>query len=137
MTKSMTIPARRGSKEYEDLRHRAAYVYATGWLPTHLRDHMHALLAKVTRYSHTPSAIDGSGGSLTVTKGRARALRLEEHPMVAKVRTYVDEGYTIQPRREPKARRPFGKVFLYRQSEDGDVIKRVTVQSDGSVLDHW
>lgn len=125
----------RTSKEFEDLRHRAAYVYATGWLPTHLRDHMRALLAKVTRYSRTPSALDRNSGSVQITKTRAKQLGLDEHPMVAKTREYVENGYRIQARRGPKARRPYGKVFMIREGDNG--MEHVTIQSDGSVLDHW
>lgn len=135
MLKRNTIPVSRNSKDFHELRDRAAFVYATGWLPTHLRDHMHALLAKVTRYSHKPSALDGRGGSVIVTHGKARALKLDNHPMVERVRDYVGEGYNIQARREPRARRPYGKVFLYRR-DDGNV-EHVTVQRDGSVLNHW
>lgn len=132
----MTTDFEKGSKDFEELRHRAAYVHTTGWLPTHLRDHMRALLAKVTRYSKTPSALDGGSGSVLIPKTRAKQLGLDEHPMVAKAREYVADGWHIQARRGPKARRPYGKVFLVRTTPDGKT-EYATVQSDGSVLDHW
>jgi hypothetical protein len=136
MTEAATIPVERDTKDFADLRDRAAYVHATGTMPTHLRTHMTNLLAKITRFTQAPAAMDGAGGSLEVAKHNAVLLDLDDHPMVQKVRDFVKEGYRISVSRELKARRPFGKVFLYRQGANGQV-DHLTVQQDGSVLDRW
>jgi hypothetical protein len=123
------------SKEYQDFRDRAAYVYATGTFPTHLRRFFTALLAKATRYQRHPVSLDSQFGSMKITPQVARALKLEEHPMIRKAREYVNQGYRIRVARELTARRPYSKLFLYARARTG--TKQVTVQADGSVKEGW
>jgi hypothetical protein len=120
------------SKDYKDLRDRAAYVYITGSFPTHLRTLMTSLLRAVTKYSRTPVSLDGSRGSIKLDNEMVDALGLDEHPMIRKVKHYIDQGYRLQP--SPfslKDRRPFSRVYL---TKDND---KVIVQADGSVRDGW
>jgi hypothetical protein len=135
MEEAATIPVEPNTKDYDDLRDRAAYVYATGTLPTHLRTYMTSLLSKITRYNRSPVAMDGAGGHLEVARRNAALLDLDDHPMVRRVRDYVKEGYRIQVSRDLKARRPYGKVFMFREGPKG--FDQITVQNDGSVLNRW
>lgn len=126
----------KNSKEFDDLRDRAAYVYATGSYPTHLRAYMTSLLSKITRYSRNPVSLDRRLGSMAVDETRAQQLGLDEHPMVVKVRGFIKQGYRIQLSRDDEtSRRPYTKVFLWRRARHG--LERITVQSDGSVKDGW
>jgi hypothetical protein len=126
----------KNTKDYEDLRDRAAYVYVTGSYPTHLRTYMVSLLRKITRYSRSPVSLDRRLGSLAVDDTRAKQLGLDEHPMVTKVREFVKDGYRIQlSRDDASSRRPYTKVFLWKRTGGG--MQQITVQSDGSVKDGW
>lgn len=124
------------SKEYQDLRDRAAYVYVTGSFPTHLRTLMTGLLRKITRYSRQPVSLDGRAGSTQVEQENVERLGLAMHPMVRKTKEFLAMGYAIQTQRGPNERRPYSKVFLYRRLRAGG-LERVTVQADGSVKAGW
>lgn len=124
-----TMPVLPGSKDFYDLRDRAAYVHVTGAMPTHLRSYMTDLLNKISRFA------GGGGNSFEIAQQNAALLGLEDHPMVRQVREFVNDGYQVMVSRDLKARRPFGKVFLWKQ--DGAAVKQVTVQQDGSVLFNW
>lgn len=124
------------SKEFVDLRDRAAYVLTTGTFPTHLRTLMTGLLRKITTYSRHPVSLDGRMGSLRVVQENIERLGLNDHPMVRKAGDYVKQGYLIQMPRDPKARRPYSKVLLYKNL-GGTVFDRLTVQDDGSVKEGW
>lgn len=124
------------TKEYTDLRDRAAYVYATGTFPTHLRTYFTSLLRAVTRYSRKPVSLDGRTGSMQVLPENIQALNLDQHPMVKKVRDYISKGYHIQVAQDVRARRPYSKVFLFKK-EPGGHTDLVTVQVDGSIKDGW
>jgi hypothetical protein len=121
------------SKDYADLRDRAAYVYVTGSMPSHLRSLMTSLLARLATYSRTPVSFDRRVGSLALSQEMIERLDLESHPMVAKLRPFIDGGYRIQLERDMKARRPYTKVFLFNPGT-GD---RITVQIDGSLKEGW
>lgn len=123
------------SKDYHDLCDRAAYVLITGTFPTHLRPHMTGLLRKMSHYSLTPAAMDGRGGSMGLDPAFVARLGLKQHPMVAKVQEFIRDGYLIQASRDVKARRPFSRVFLYRDDEGGPT--KVTVHLNGATLDGW
>jgi hypothetical protein len=120
------------SKDFKDLRDRAAYVYATGSFPTHLRTLMTSLLQKLSRYSRTPVSLDGNLGSMKLNEESIALLELENHPLVRKVKDYVSRGYRIEVAREMKARRPYSKILMVNGSGD-----RLTVQVDGSVKEGW
>jgi hypothetical protein len=124
-----TLPVTPGTKEFHDLRDRAAYVHVTGAMPTHLRSYMTDLLNKISRFTA------GGSNSLEIARQNAVLLGLEDHPMVSKVREFLADGYQVMVSRELKSRRPFGKVFLWKQT-DGQ-LSRITVQQDGSVLSQW
>lgn len=121
------------SKDFQDLRDRAAYVYVTGSLPTHLRTLMNSLLRKVTNYSRQPVSLDGRLGSLQLDPGTIEALSLNTHPLIKKVNEYLRQGYRISVVREHQTRRPYSKVLLI----NGRTGDRLTVQADGSVKDSW
>jgi len=130
-TPAPAIPADHTSKEFKDIQDRAAYVYATGTYPTHLRSAMMALLSKIARVGHEPASLDGRGGVIHVDQEMVRRLDLDNHPMVTKAREFVKAGWKIQVARDIKARRPYGKVFLYRDNQ------QMTVQADGSIKEGW
>jgi hypothetical protein len=124
-----TMPVAPGSKDFYDLRDRAAYVHVTGAMPTHLRSYMVELLNKISRFT-------GAGSnSIEIARQNAVMLNLDDHPMVKQVREFLNDGYQIMVSRDLKTRRPYGKVFLWKQ--DGDQFQRITVQQDGSVLNAW
>ena len=123
-------------KDEEDLRDRAAFVHVTGAFPSHLRAYMNSLLRAVTRYGQGRAGLDGRTSSgFTVAADRISELGLEDHPMVRKARQYVREGYMIELLADPKARRPYSRVYLFK-NESG-VQKRLTVNLDGSVKEGW
>jgi len=121
------------SKDYQDLRDRAAYVYVTGSLPSHLRTLMTSLLCRLTKYSRTPVSLDRRVGSMALSHEMIERLNLDQHPLVVKLRPFIEQGYRIQTDRDTKARRPYSKVFLYKPGS-GD---KVTVQIDGSLKEGW
>ncbi|MCO6416082.1 hypothetical protein JYK14_07845 [Siccirubricoccus sp. KC 17139] len=123
-------------KEFHDLRDRAAYVAVTGAFPTHLRPHSVRLLRQAVEYSRTPTAIDGDSGALTVRPDVRRRLRLDEHPMVVAAKRFVAEGYRIAVAREPTARRPFGRAWLYLPLDETRAV-RVTVHANGAAAEGW
>lgn len=126
----------KNTKDFEDLRDRAAYVYVTGSYPTHLRTYMTAMLRKITRYSRTPVSLDRRLGSMQIAQENVVRLGLEDHPMVRKVREYLDKGYRIQLSRDDiTTRRPYTKVFMFKRTGLG--FDRLTVQCDGSIKDEW
>lgn len=124
------LPVEPGTKDFYDLRDRAAYVHITGAMPTHLRSYMTSLLSKIAGFT-------GQSGrnSLEVARQNAAILGLDSHPMVKRTREYVKDGYNIAVARDIKARRPYGKVFLWKQ--EGHEIRKVTIQHDGGVLLSW
>lgn len=125
----------RDSKDFQDLRDRAAYVYCTGTFPTHLRTFMMSLLRIATHYQLKPVALDGRSGSMELTPEVRAALDLEDHPMVSRVRDFVEDGYKIFFQRDLSERRPYSKVLLYKKERSG--IHKIVVQADGSILDGW
>lgn len=127
------IMADPNGRDYHDLRDRAAYVYATGSIPTHLRTLMNSLLRKLTIYSRQPASLDGRLGSLRLDEHTVVALGLDNHPMIRKVRQYLDEGYRVSVARDHRSRRPYSKVLLVNPATG----TRITVQADGSIKDGW
>lgn len=122
-------------KEVEDFKDRAAYVYITGSFPTHLRRYFVGLLRKATNFASAPSSLDRQSGSVMLKPEVIQEADLQNHPMVKKVREYVREGYRIQKSRGVAERRPYSRVFIYKNSNMGAV--RLTVKSDGSVREGW
>ena len=126
-------------KARQDIRDRAAYVYVTGQFPTHLRKNYTGVLRAVTSYFRKPVSLDGRTGSVLLNKGVVTDLQLDEHPMVQTVREKIGEGFVIQPSRGisgSKARRVFGKIYLYRRN-DNTTVDMITVHSDGAVKSNW
>jgi hypothetical protein len=76
MSTSETMPVAPGSKDFNDLRDRAAYVHVTGAMPTHLRTYMTELLNKISRFT------GAKGNSIEIARQNATMLGLENHPMV-------------------------------------------------------
>ena len=127
-----------GTKEFNDFRDRAAYVYITGAFPTHLRPFFTALLRQATTCSREPTGLDGRIGTMKIDPATVGRLDLESHPMVRKVREYLRQGYRVQllRRNDITARRPFTKIYLFRE-DHGILMEQVTVQIDGSIKDNW
>ena len=126
----------RTSKEYIDLRDRAAYAYATGAFPSHLRKTFTGMLRMIMTYSREPESLDGSSGSMKIDPEVVEALELNNHPMIRKTREFIERGYKIQVARGLTARRPYTKLFLFSEADDRPQDK-VTIQVDGSVKEGW
>lgn len=122
------------SKAYKDLRDRAAYMYVTGTYPSHLRRFFTRMLGMIASMHRQGVSMDGRSGTMKVREDIVSRLQLAEHPMVAKVRTLVDQGWRIQISRGQNERKPYTKVFLFRGRGQAE---KCTVQIDGSTKDHW
>lgn len=125
------ILAQPKSKEFKDLRDRAAYMFITGTHPSHLRVFFTQALSLVSKMHNAPQSMDGLSGALKLNDDIVERLDLRAHPMVLKVREYVSNGWRIKTSRGPNARKPYTKVFLFKGQQ------QITVQIDGSILDHW
>lgn len=119
------------TKEFKDLRDRAAYMYITGTHPSHLRTFFTRALSLISKMHNTPVSLDKRSGNLKLDERIATKLNLGAHPMVQKTEEYIANGYRIRTSRGPNARKPYTKIFLYKGDDE------ITVQIDGSVLDHW
>lgn len=119
------------TKEFKDLRDRSAYMYITGTHPSHLRTFFTRALSLVSRMHNRPVSLDGRSGNLKLDERVVQKLDLDNHPMVQKVREYIAEGYRITVSRGANNRKPYTKIFMSKGNDE------ITVQIDGSVLDHW
>jgi len=124
-------------KAYTDFRDRAAYVYVTGSFPTHLRSFFTSLLRKATRHASKPVALDQRSGSIQITPQVVKQLQLDNHPMVEQVRNYLKHGFKIQASRGVTERRPYSRVFMFREAPMGRGVAKITVQIDGSMKEGW
>lgn len=124
-----------GSKTREDVRDRAAYIFVTGQFPSHLRTNYMGILRAISATFNRPVALDGRSGSIKLTSAVVNDLDLENHPMVIAVRDKLAEGFLIQPSRGLHARRPFGKVFMYRPTGSGNDL--IVVNSEGATKIGW
>ena len=124
-----------GTKTRADVRDRAAYVYVTGQFPSHLRANYMGILRAVTASFAKPVAMDGRSGSMRLADAAVTDLDLENHPLVKTVRSKIADGFLIQPSRGLQARRPFGKIFMYRPKEGGNDL--IVVTSEGATKDNW
>lgn len=124
-----------GSKVRADVRDRAAYVYVTGQFPSHLRANYMGILRAITASFAKPVAMDGRSGSMKLTAAAVQDLDLENHPLVKAVRAKIEDGFLIQPSRGLQARRPYGKVFMYRPTTKGNDL--IVVTSEGAVKSGW
>lgn len=124
------IPKDAGSREFVDFRDRAAYVHLTGTFPTHVRKYFTGLLRAATEYARAP--LVGKYGHVKVSEDVVNRLKLDDHPMVRKVRSMMtDEGYVLRAPDNLKERRPFSRINLVHPKSG----KRIIVQSDGSIRD--
>ena len=130
-----TADMAQGSKARSDVRDRAAYVYVTGQFPSHLRSNYMSILRAVTASIAKPVALDGRSGSMKINDAATSDLDLENHPLVTTVREKVADGFLIQPSRGLQARRPYGKVFMYRPTAKGNDL--IVVTSEGAVKNNW
>lgn len=119
------------SKEFRDLRDRAAYMFITGTHPSHLRTFFTQALSLVSKMQNAPVSMDGLSGALRLNDDVVAKLDLKQHPMVLKTKEHVEGGWRIKTSRGPNARKPYTKAFLYKGAQ------QITVQIDGSILDHW
>jgi hypothetical protein len=119
------------SKEFKDLRDRAAYMYITGTHPSHLRTFFTRALTLVSKMHSKPVSFDGLSGMLKLEDRIVQKLDLENHAMVRKVREFVADGYKIKVSRGPNSRKPYTKIFMFKGPT------QLTVQIDGSILDGW
>lgn len=127
-----------GTKAWSDLRDRAAYLRLTGGFPSHLRAAsyraLRALLAPCPGEQVTVAGVRTHYG-MAMRPEAAERLRLDEHPMVARVVAMVRAGGRVLLAKQAgtlAARQPYGRILVRRA--DGS---RVTVKADGSILDSW
>jgi hypothetical protein len=120
------------SKEFKDLRDRAAYMFITGAHPSHLRIFFTRALTRISKMHNKPVSLDGRSGNLKIDEVIASKLELSAHPMALKAQQYVNDGWRIRVSHGPNARKPFTKVFLHRGKDE-----EVTVNLDGYVKDSW
>jgi hypothetical protein len=123
-------------KLWADIRDRAAYVFVSGALPTHLRPGSVRLLRQMSEISKAPSAIDGSAGAVKLRASYVKSFRLPEHPLVVQALRYVHEGYHLSVSRGPNERRPFGRIWLFRPVDETRAYK-ATIHSSGAVQAGW
>lgn len=130
-----TADMAQGTKSRSDIRDRAAYVFVTGQFPSHLRSNCMGILRAISEVIAKPAALDGRSGSMQIDAAAAADLDLENHPLVRAVRDKLANGFLIQPSRGLQARRPFGKVFMYRPTSEGNDL--VVVTSEGALKTGW
>ncbi|HEX3918852.1 MAG TPA: hypothetical protein VHW60_16060 [Caulobacteraceae bacterium] len=115
------------SRAFSELRDRAAYLQLTGTYPTNLRTRTTRLLTLISSAGRSaPDVADR-----VVATGIADQLQLATHPMVTKVRDYIEQGYRIRVSQGPNVRKPFYKIWLFKGDD------RRTIQIDGSMMDGW
>ena len=119
------------SKDFRDLRDRVAHMYLTRTFASHLREFFTGALRVVSSSREGSDVPPRAVGSLCVVDDVVASLALDSHPMVLKVREQQAERWRIRVSLGPNERRPFTKVFMFRDGE------RIIVQIDGSILDHW
>ena len=119
----------------ENARDRAAYAYITGAFPTHLRERQNDFIRTITTVSRSSTSLDGNSGRLRIGPDIIDDLQLEVHPMMALVRRKLNEGWSVRLARMWASRRPYSKVYLFRQGAGG--MESITVQLDGSTKEGW
>ena len=77
---------------FRALRDRAAYIFITGCMPTHLHPETYELLLLVSEVSRGATSLDGRSGAFVIIEEAATRLNLDSHPMVAKVRELLVDG---------------------------------------------
>jgi hypothetical protein len=127
----------RGERFFDDVRDRAAYVFVTGHLPSHLRQTYTGVLRQISLPFNRPSSFDGRSGCLVLLDEAVNDLRLQTHPMVLAVRAKISEGYFIQLSRGLGTRRNFGKVFMFRLGGEHTAEGRITINLDGAIKSGW
>lgn len=127
----------RESRHHKLVTDRAAYVYITGNLPSHLRPWATRALVQITREYPRPTSLDGLHGHRQLKEDAIRDLRLNEHDMVGAVRQRVEEGYRIKPSRGHNTRRGYSKIFMFRPLPDGAMHDQITVTLEGAIKRGW
>ncbi|TCL08259.1 hypothetical protein BXY66_0294 [Shimia isoporae] len=120
-----------------DIRDRAAYLYITGELPSHLQDRAKGILKQISRPYSRPTSFDGLHGSRLIHDDAVRHLGLHKHKMVIAVREKVKQGYKIELTRENSNRSGFGKIFMYKWQPYPTHRVKITVTASGAIGDGW
>jgi hypothetical protein len=121
------------SASYLDLRDRAAFIYATGAWPSHIRPRSDQLLSFCTDWSRR----NNPAGNFVIVPDVAERLHLNDHPLVSAVRDHVAMGYRVSedPASSGERRQPFGRVRLHREQSDGSgQVDEVTILLDGTAV---
>lgn len=118
--------------EKDAMRDRVAYIHVTGCNPSHLRKITQDFLAVMTSFFKGPLP-EPKVGPIVINPDVLEFLDIEAHPLVKKVNEFYRRGYRINvpggERRRYSAVRMEGAINGKRS--------RITVQSDGSVLEGW
>jgi len=119
-----------GSKQFNDVRDRAAFTHVTGTCATHMRPQATGLLWITTEpVGEVPPL--GGRGPVRLSHYYFDKLALDTHPMVKAVGRKIAEAWDVCTFTGPNDRASFQRVFMRR----GDEKQRVQV--DGSVLLGW
>lgn len=126
-----------GKAVRDQIRDRAAYLYITGFLPSHLRKRNTKILVQISRDFKKPSSLDARNGSRLVLPEVAADLGMEKHEMVKAVRAKIREGYLIEPFRGYGSRRGYSKIYLFRMGVNQEVISPCFVNITGATKNGW
>lgn len=127
----------RGEKLHDDISDRAAYVFITGYFPSHLRPKSTQILRQITRPYRRPSSLDSRKGERILHDDAIRDLDLNNHAMVKAVREKIRQGFLIEPSRGFGKRRGYSKIFMFKRLQDRKVFEKITVTLEGAVKGGW
>ena len=95
-----------GSKLFNDIRDRAAFIYVTGMFPTHLRPRALGFLVVMTEPVGDVPPLGGQG-PVRLSRYYFDKLSLETHPMVETVREQIANGWEVCAFTGPNRRSSF------------------------------
>ncbi len=125
-----------GKKLWADVRDRAVYVAVTGAFPSHLRPETLTILREATTYSKEPTSIDGESGGVALRPEYRQALDVDSAPLLLKVAEFVRAGWKLAPVRDEKARRPYGRIWLFKPVSVYSA-QRCTIHASGAAQAEW
>lgn len=120
-----------------NIRDRAAYLYATGNLPTHLRPTSVQILNQISRSYRRPASLSANCGSRKLSEEAVRDLRLETHPMVQTVRAKIAEGFLVYGQRSFGERRSYKRVLMFSPPHQEFPERKLTVTLEGATKLGW
>lgn len=123
----LKIMGRKGTKEYRDLRARAAYMHVTGAHPTHLRPFFTGALNVISETFNK----SGRFGPFLIDRSAVYELELNSHPMVRRTRQLLHDNWRLVVSLGPNSRRSYQALYFSRGRQ------RLTLNGDGSTKPGW